>query len=419
MNEDRFNVAYYAALQHEEEQDYDLAIDLFQKTEDYEDSKDHLKICMDAFCRQLIEKAGIHSEATDAAQERERNAERLIEKAEKELVQIRQARKTDEDRCWKIKREIRELTEDLSYLKGWFNWSKRQVIESKIDVLKQESEELQKKMDEKTKNIEKIIGIRKEAGKEREIARKDREAAFDEIRYGESEKWTDEVILEKAKARAKAHREKYRGVGNIVTFGHYSQTEDGEDDTPIEWVVIAREGEKSLLLSRYGLDATPYNRDNIPITWENCTLRIWLNVSFSEKAFSFNEQSAMMITSIDNSRSHGYWSTDGGNDTKDILFLLSYAEANKYLGVTYDNSSNIESRAAPTAYAINSDAYTSERDTTSDGSAAGRWLLRSPGDDPISVACVDTDGSLGCIYVHDNSGVIRPAFWLNLESDIF
>lgn len=56
-----------------------------------------------------------------------------------------------------------------------------------------------------------------------------------------------------------AAREAMFAVGNYMTFGIYPQTKAGDDKIPIEWLVLDREGDKALLLSRYGLDAQPYN----------------------------------------------------------------------------------------------------------------------------------------------------------------
>lgn len=49
-------------------------------------------------------------------------------------------------------------------------------------------------------------------------------------------------------------------IGDVVTFGGYPQTAKGNDNTPIEWLVLAREGHSALLLSRYGLDIQPFHR---------------------------------------------------------------------------------------------------------------------------------------------------------------
>lgn len=210
-------------------------------------------------------------------------------------------------------------------------------------------------------------------------------------------------------------------VGNYVTFGEYPQTAAGEDMTPIEWLILARYGNKALLISRYGLDAQPYNTDFTNVTWETCTLRTWLNGTFYNKAFSSAEQSAILTTNVNNSKYQCYsgWSTNGGNNTQDKVFLLSYAEANKYFGVTYDNSSNTKSRVAPTAYAIAQGGRKSPSKKTADGTAAGWWLLRSPGSYQRYAAYVSSDGSLSDHNVDYGSASVRPALWVNVETDIF
>ena len=54
--------------------------------------------------------------------------------------------------------------------------------------------------------------------------------------------------------------------GDYVTFGTYPQTASGTSSTPIEWLVLDVKGDQALLLSRYGLDAIPYNRELVEIT---------------------------------------------------------------------------------------------------------------------------------------------------------
>ena len=213
----------------------------------------------------------------------------------------------------------------------------------------------------------------------------------------------------------------WRMVGSIVEFGRYPQTAEDTDSTPIKWIVLAVDGNKALLISKCGLDAQPYNRESARITWDTCTLRTWLNGMFLNKAFTVQEQAVILLTNVDNSRSQCYsgWNTGGGKNTQDKVFLLSYAEANKYLGVTYENSNNTKSRVAPTAYAIKQGAYTSSSNKTADGTAAGWWWLRSPGGNQNFAAFVYIDGSLSDRDVRNDSGCVRPALWINLESDYF
>ncbi len=214
-------------------------------------------------------------------------------------------------------------------------------------------------------------------------------------------------------------------VGEIVKFGRYEQ-DNNLDNGPegIEWIVLDVQDGKALLLSKYGLDAKRYNTEYTDITWENCTLRSWLNVDFMNTAFTENEQSAILLTEVDNSDAQGFdWTTivgfsenpDGGNNTQDKIFLLSYAEANRYLGVTLKNYNNMKSRVNPTVYAIKNGALAYK---TAEGDAAGWWWLRSPGSEQYNAAFVNNDGSLAHSDVNFVYDCVRPAFWLNLESDM-
>jgi hypothetical protein len=197
---------------------------------------------------------------------------------------------------------------------------------------------------------------------------------------------------------------------------------------PIEWMVLDYDAanNRALLISRYGLDAQPYNEKSVEITWEKCTLRTWLNSAFYNKAFSTSEQSAILPTNVDNSSSQGFslYSSDGGNNTQDKIFLLSVAEAYKYFNVQYSvsnntKSTNTKSRVQPTVYAIEQGAYISNGNKTAEGTAAGIWWLRSPGSVQDSAAFVNYDGSLLSCYVYFASCAVRPAFWLDLNANIF
>ena len=214
-----------------------------------------------------------------------------------------------------------------------------------------------------------------------------------------------------------------KDVGSIVCFGHYEQdnnTSNGKE--PIEWLVLDYNAtnKRALLLSRYGLDAEPYNKEERNIDWEWCTLRTWLNETFLNKAFTEQEQQGIVFTNVDNSsrQSYSLWSTNGGNNTEDKIFLLSCAEAQKYLGVTQTNDSNTKSRISPTEYAIKQRAFVSSVKTVN-GASAGWWWLRSPGITQYYASRVGTGGSLSSCNVDSDIGCVRPALWISLESDFF
>ena len=205
---------------------------------------------------------------------------------------------------------------------------------------------------------------------------------------------------------AAAHEEAiapFKKVGNYVTFGHYEQdnnTSNGKER--IEWLVLDVQGDKALLISRYALDCQRYNSTRTDVNWERCTLRTWLNGTFLNAAFTTNEQKAVLMTNVDNSS----YSTNGGNNTQDKVFLLSYTEAWKYF------VSDTARQCQPTKYAVAQNAY-----KASNGNCW--WWLRSPGSSSSSACSVNSYGARRYGVVDYDNAAVRPAFWLDLSSDIF
>ena len=81
-----------------------------------------------------------------------------------------------------------------------------------------------------------------------------------------------------------------------------------------------------LLISEQVLDTRAYNEESKVITWENCSLRKWLNSEFIDEAFSDEERSKILDTKVTADRDT-FYSGDPGNDTIDKVFLLSVKEA--------------------------------------------------------------------------------------------
>jgi serine/threonine protein kinase len=178
-------------------------------------------------------------------------------------------------------------------------------------------------------------------------------------------------------------------VGQRVEFG----TWNGE---PITWRVLAIEDGRALVISEYVLEQRPYNdgeEKNAEITWEESTLRQYLNGEFLQASFSVDEQSYIVTVTNENPDNPAS-GTDGGNATKDRAFLLSIEEAEKY--------------------------FTGNSDRVADDlqGQALWWLLRSPGTAGVYAARVNSDGAvdIGGYGVRVVDGV-RPALWLNLAAD--
>ncbi len=256
-----------------------------------------------------------------------------------------------------------------------------------------------------------------------EEARRAEEEANREARIaGEGITVEYDPALDDVAVMIETDQQDFCAVGNFVKFGHCEQDNNlNNGSEPIEWLVLDVQDGKSLLLSRYGLDAAhPYNNTVVDITWERCTLREWLNHDFLNTSFTEEEQNLILFTDINNSREQGYWNTDGGNNTRDKIFLLSCAEAQRYLGVTIDSKNNNFARVAPTAFALAQGAYVRTQYKTEDGEAAAWWWLRSPGLNQSIAADVSYDGSLSYCNVdngvfYEDRAVVRPALWLRLD----
>ena len=214
------------------------------------------------------------------------------------------------------------------------------------------------------------------------------------------------------------------GIGDTVLFGHYEQDNDSSNGKEIiEWIVLDVQDNKALLLAKYGLDKMDYGKRNANITWEKSVIRTWLNKTFLKKAFSAEEQKAILTTNVDNSKKqcNSEWNTKGGRNTKDKLFLLSYHEAfEKYF------TSKAARLCAPTDYV---DPYNHNRSrhfdaVLVDGRATYIWWLRSPGMRQNRVVNVSKEGGWldssstpkGTNYLPH---MIRPAMWVDLTSEAF
>ena len=188
-------------------------------------------------------------------------------------------------------------------------------------------------------------------------------------------------------------------VGETIEFGNYPQEEDGTEK-PIEWIVMKNEGNQVLLLSKYVLDAKPYNKGWENVTWQTSDIRQWLNNEFYTTAFNKSEKAKIQTSLIKNEY----------NDTEDKVFLLSEKEAETLF-------SNDEERIAKaTEYAEKSGVYVNEEKSGVyvNEEKSVLWWLRSPGDDSSLAAEVNDDGWVdrrGDDVDYDYDGV-RPALYL-------
>lgn len=192
--------------------------------------------------------------------------------------------------------------------------------------------------------------------------------------------------------------------GDILEFGMYEQDNNSSNGKePIEWIILEKEENKILVISKYALDCKPYHSSWDNITWNECSLRRWLNGTFYNQAFDESEKEHILSTHVKAERNPGY-DTNPGSSTTDKVFLLSVKEVNKYF------SSDKNRKCTPTDYAIAQESYTNKTYTK-------QWWLRSPGPVQYYAALVDQDGSVsfsgyGAVYV---DRAVRPTMWIDMD----
>lgn len=193
-------------------------------------------------------------------------------------------------------------------------------------------------------------------------------------------------------------------AGQHIYFGSYPQSSGTPE--PIEWRVLEVKDGKALILSEKLLDCHVYDKKMRDTTWETCSLRKWMVGSFINKAFSAAEKERMIEVTNTNPAppkegNTGALFAEGGNDTADKVFCLSYDEVIKYIPDEDDR------KTCPTQYATDKGVL------SVDGNAD--WWLRTQGYDnkwAMSVkpyGVINTDGhGVDTDYVG-----VRPAMWVS------
>ena len=151
-----------------------------------------------------------------------------------------------------------------------------------------------------------------------------------------------------------------------------------------------KKGRLALLLSRYALDCATFDRHRSGSGWIGSDLRNWLNESFLRNAFDDGERERIRDMEV----------VSPGE--KDLVFLLSTEEAEKYL------KSDRSRRCVPTVYCKTQGAWVED----------GRcwWWLRSNGMGGYA-AVVRSDGVIdkkGDPVAGSKENTVRPAVWIRL-----
>jgi len=185
----------------------------------------------------------------------------------------------------------------------------------------------------------------------------------------------------------------------VINFGGYN------------WQVLEIRDEAMLLLSEKIIELGKYHAVFENITWGKSDIRKYLNDSFYNR-FNPNEKSQILEKEIINNCNPWYYS-DGGDATKDKIFLLSVEEVVKYFG----DSGQLKN---PSSRFFIDDAFNDDRKAMLSDNSPSRWLLRTPGNSQNFVSAVTIDGRVlvtGDFVNRLSSELfnvgIRPAMWVS------
>ncbi len=191
-------------------------------------------------------------------------------------------------------------------------------------------------------------------------------------------------------------------LAQSISFGRYEQ--DGNPDNgmePLTWVVLEQDGDSLFLLCEYAVDCIQYNKKyNNSTTYENATVRAWLNEDFLSAAFTEEERTQIIKGMHENKAKKGYRSK-GGQDTEDYVFLLSAQELEAYFPDKKDRT------CQPTGYAVAKGVRVKRGNCP--------WWLRTPGREQHHASCVTIDGGYYDYFdISCPTNGIRPAIQIRV-----
>lgn len=211
-----------------------------------------------------------------------------------------------------------------------------------------------------------------------------------------------------AAARITLKREEIR-IGTEMTFGRYEQdnnSANGPED--IEWIVYYKNQKDVYFISKYILDVVPFENGSVSSGYSSSALLRWMEGSFLEEAFSWEEREYLMIQELDKPSNANYSNVPQGQAVKSKVGIFTLKEMQEYLG------SNLGSqiyKAEGTPYALAQGLLKSSQ-------GYSPWWTRSMGKGNTDAAYVQTNGEFsyeGAAVNSQNIG-IRPVICFSLDT---
>lgn len=165
---------------------------------------------------------------------------------------------------------------------------------------------------------------------------------------------------------------------------------NGEE--PIEWLILEKNDNQYLVISKYGLNSQKYHDQWEVVTWETCRLRVWLNQTFYSAAFNPAEQDMIMTSDVySESPTHSYPS----RTVQDKVFLLDCRESYRYF------KSEKARTCIATQYAID------QGSTVQYGGTCWWWLREGYF---VNLAFIPNQQRANFT---DSGGTVRPVMWVD------
>lgn len=200
-------------------------------------------------------------------------------------------------------------------------------------------------------------------------------------------------------------------IGDQLVFGKY------------EWIVLEVQDDKALIITKDIIEQRDYHNKYTDVTWKDCELRKYLNNEFYSTFI--DDDRAKIIETLNQNPGNLWYKVDGGEATKDSIFILSIDEVVRlYFG---DSSRLLDSPGKNQRYWFErKDQNNQKRTAIYLNSIGWWWWIRTPGKNNRVAAYIHGDGNIGIQgngvfgrntnvihpITNSNGGGVRPALWI-------
>ncbi|MBR5515895.1 MAG: hypothetical protein IKU52_06805 [Clostridia bacterium] len=176
----------------------------------------------------------------------------------------------------------------------------------------------------------------------------------------------------------------HTNIGDEILFGSYEQNIKNEELEDIEWIVLEKDSDSMLLISKYALECSRFDSER-KSDWESSELRNFLNREFLDTAFS--EEELLSLCNING----------------DKVSLLSKDKIKEYFP---ENSDRI---LIPTDYAKEQGIWVNK-----DYDSCFWWLISNKKALVPNISSTGKIDTVGCDANTDNAGV-RPVISIKIN----